>query len=125
MCNGENYYGVKYSQIQFFEKILETHKNVYKFDRHHDIVFDIERVGGDRLKAICLNEYTCGLARVMEVISEFPEINLIYVGGMWNGFTAEAKDFCLDSKIGLYNTTEMTGALFYSDFWAYRKKDKD
>jgi hypothetical protein len=66
-----------------------------------------------------------GLARVLEVQEAFPGVDLIYVGGAWNSYTGEAKEYCLAAGIGLFNTTEMNGALYRDDFWTYHKKDKD
>ncbi|MDX8501605.1 hypothetical protein RFM99_24715 [Mesorhizobium sp. VK4C] len=125
MTNGSNAYGIKFSQISWFDRLLGRHPNVVAATRHHDIVWDITRKSGCAIQAICLDEYTCGTGKVLEVREEFPEVNLIYVGGMWNGYTMEAKEYCLDNNIGLFNTTEMTGALHKDDFWKYHKKDKD
>ncbi|GLK44537.1 MULTISPECIES: hypothetical protein [Novosphingobium] len=125
MSNGENAYGVKWSSITWFQRLLNGHENVIATDRHHDIVFDVSRKRGPAIQAICLDEYTCGIAKVLQVRAEFADVNLIYVGGMWNSYTMEAKEYCLQSYLGLFNTTEMAGALHRNDYWAYHKKDKD
>jgi hypothetical protein len=125
MTNGTNEFGVSFAQIMWISRWLKTHDNVAGFERSQDILFDIRRKHGRRICMVCLDEYTCGLARVLEAREAFPRLNLIYVGGMWNGYTMEAKDYCLEEKIGLFNTKEMTGAFHRDDFWTYHQKDKD
>jgi hypothetical protein len=65
-----------------------------------------------------------GLTDVQRALAEFGKLNLIYIGGGWNGWTKTAKEFCLDQKIGLYVTNEMSGALWADDFWSYYQKDE-
>lgn len=125
MTNGSNSYGVSFAQIRWISKALSNHPNVESVERTNDIQFDILRSRGDPLRLVCLDEYTCGLSRVYEVLEDFPGTNIVYVGGNWNSYTQEAKDFCLSSKLGLYNSSEINGALHRSEFWTYHKKDKD
>jgi hypothetical protein len=125
MTNGSNNFGVAFHQIVWIERLLRQHPNVVVVERTRDIVFNIDRKRLPAIQLVCLNEYTCGIARVLEVLDTFPGTNLIYVGGVWNGYTSEAKEYRLDAHIGLYNTGEMNGALYQNDFWAYHKKDKD
>lgn len=124
MTNGRNSFGVSYPQILFVEKILRSHTNVSAFGRTKDIQFDIDRVEGERVRLVCLDEYTCGIARVMEALEAFPGTNILYVGGNWNGYTSAAKDYCLESQIGLYNSSEVNGALRKREFWSFYYKDK-
>jgi hypothetical protein len=125
MTNGSNNFGVSFSQISWIEKALRNHPNVVSVARLHDIQFDISRNLGDELLLVCLNEYTCGLARVYDALDQFSGTNIIYVGGNWNNYTQEAKDFCLLSNLGLYNSSEINGALQRGDFWNYHRKDEN
>ena len=125
MSNGANAFGVSYAQISWASRMLQQHDNVIQVTRTNDIQFDIERVRGAAIRMVCLNEYTCGFARVLGAQESFPGINLVYVGGNWNSYTLEAKEYCLAAQIGLFNSSEMTGALHRNDFWTYHRKDKD
>ena len=125
MTNGSNSFGVAFDRIIWIDRLLRQHPNVVAIQRTRDIVFNIDRKRGLAIQLVCLDEYTCGMARVLEVLDTFSATNLIYVGGVWNGYTCEAKEYCLAAHIGLFNTGEMTGALYRDDFWAYHKKDKD
>jgi hypothetical protein len=125
MTDGSNNFGVEFDRIMWIDRLLRLHSNVDAVERTRDIVFNIGRKRGPAIQLVCLDEYTCGIARVLDALDTFPGTNLIYVGGVWNGYTWEAKEYCLDARIGLYNTGEMSGALYRDDFWAYHKRDKE
>lgn len=125
MSNGTNSWGVSYSRIAWLESAIQSHENVKGYSRHDDIIMEIERIDGPSITLICLDEYTLGEATVHRVLQEFPTVNYISVGGNWNGYTVEAKKLCLSKKIGLFNSSELTGALWKNEFWKYHKQDKD
>jgi hypothetical protein len=123
MSNGSNDFDVSFAQISFLDRLLNNHTNVLEVTRSNDIQFDIERARGGPIRLACLNEYACGLARVFEVQEVFPGVNLIYVGGVWNHYTGDAKQHCTESQIGLFNAKEINGALHRHDFWNYVRQD--
>lgn len=124
--NGSNTWNVSFAHISWFERLLRTHANVCNVSRHHDLVFEVDRKNqGDQLTIFCCNEYTMGRTLVQRALYEFGKLDIIYIGGGWCGYTNEAKDFCLESKIGLYVTDEMSGALWINDYWTYYQKDKE
>lgn len=123
--NGNNDFGVSYSRIAWLDTALMNHPNVVSIARNDDIFFRVTRKKGDEIRLVCLDEYACGVTRVREALHAFPPANFIYVGGNWNGYTTEAKEFCLGAQFGLYNSSEITGALYRTDFWAYHKRDDD
>lgn len=125
MTNGSNDFGVTLPQIQFISRALDSHKAVERVQRSKDIQFDIVRSRGDKLRLVCVNEYTCGLARVLEIMEAFPRTNIIYVGGAWNGYTMQAKNYCIDANLGLFNSSEINGALYREDYWRYHRTDKE
>lgn len=124
--NGSNTWNVSFAHISWLRRFLNNHGNVGSLNRHHDLVFDIDRNRQkDRLSVICLNEYTMGLTAVQRAIHEFGKPSIIYIGGGWCGYTKEAKEFCIAERIGLYVTDEMSGALREDEYWAYHQRDKD
>ncbi len=125
MNNGSNEWGVSFSRISWLEGAISSHANVVNVSRHDDIILEIERANGPPVTAICLDEYAFGEAAAQRVFHEFPNVNFISVGGNWNGYTPEAKELCLSKKVGLYNSSELTGALWLDNFWDYAAKDKD
>jgi hypothetical protein len=124
--NGFNDWDVPFSHILWFERLLQTHQNIIAVSRHHDLIFEVDRKKQkDHLTVFCCRKYTMGLTMVQRALHEFGALNIIYIGGGWSGYTNEAKDFCLEAKIGLYVTDDMSGALWQDAFWAYYRKDKD
>jgi hypothetical protein len=58
-------------------------------------------------------------------LEDFGSLNFICVGGLWNGYTERAKEFCMEKHIGLYNTSELSGGLWKDDYWDYTQKNKE
>jgi hypothetical protein len=124
--NGSNEWNVPFSDIAWFERLLRTHRNVNDVSRHDDIVFNVERVRQrDQLTILCCRQYAMGITLVHRALAEFGRLSVIYIGGGWNGYTSEAKDFCVNQQIGLYVTDEMSGALWRDDYWAYHRRDSE
>lgn len=125
MSNGSNSWGVSYSRIAWLQSVIKAHLNVINFSRHDDIIMELDRRDAIPITMICLDEYTLGEAAVHRVRLEFPTVNFISVGGNWNGYTIEAKKLCISNNIGLFNSSELTGALWKNDFWLYYQRDDD
>jgi len=123
MSNGANEFGVTFPQIRWIERVIRNHDNVIDVKRTKDILFTIERKYGDVIELVCIDEYTCGIIRVYEVLEYFESVNIIYVGGIWNGYTEDAKEYCLSSSVGLFNSGEIDGALFKKKYWDFYKRD--
>lgn len=122
--NGNNAWGVPFSDITWFERLLQNHDNVTNIQRHDDIIFEIDRIRqSDHLKIMCCRQYTMSMTLVQKALSDFGKINIIYIGGGWNSYDADAKLFCIQQRIGLYTTPEMSGGLWKNDYWSYEKPD--
>lgn len=120
-----NTWGVAYSIIQFLERALRIHRVVQSFERTEDILFEVQRKNSlTTVYILCLDEYALGLAAIHRALDEFPICNCISVGGNWNGYTPQAKEFCLENSIGLFTTSELLGALWHQNFWTYSQKDE-
>ena len=125
MTNGSNDFGVPFSSIMFLQKMLIENDNVEAFERHDDIVFEISRrIQRDSLTIVCVNAYSVSLELIERVVHNFPQTNVIYYGGKWNGATSEAADFCRERNIGLYNAGALTAALRKKDFGADKRANR-
>lgn len=125
MNNGSNKWGVSFSRIAWLESVIGNHDNVTDTVRHDDIIIKVKRNSGPELTVICLDQYAFGVSAAERVFQEFPEVNFISVGGNWNGYTPEAKELCKIRNIGVYNSSELTGAIWKDEFWTYHQRDKD
>jgi len=125
MTKGSNEWGVTFGRITFLAQILENHDNISNVSRERDILFTVDRKDPeDRLRILCCDEYAFGITLLNQALAEFKPLNIIFVGGAWHGYTPEAKDECLQRKMGLYNAQELSGGLWRKDYWAYNRKDK-
>lgn len=120
-----NNWGVGYSEICFFEEVLDSHRRIRSFCRSHDIVFHITLWNGTELNVVLLNEYTLGLAAVHRAIAEFPHVGYIVNGGNWNAYTLEAKQYGSKNGIGIFIISEFLGALHWRNPKKYVRKDKN
>ena len=118
-----NSYGVTVPQISFISRLLSVHTSVAEVVRTNDIQFDLMTSRGVGVRLICVNEYTCGLVKVLEVLEDFLGTHMIYVGGVWNGYTMAAKEYCIEAKLGLFNASEINGALYLDDYCLYDRSD--
>lgn len=117
---------VQFSRTSFLNTLLSTHKNVREVKRTNDILFSFRRNDCDKeIKLLGIDQYACSLAIVLRALEDFGEIHYICVGGVWDGYSRQAKDYCLENKIGLYNTSELSGGLWTKEYWNYAKKDDD
>ncbi|KAB0537032.1 hypothetical protein HNQ68_003143 [Pseudochrobactrum saccharolyticum] len=125
MPNGSNDIGVRYSQIAYFCEFLDGHPAVDGYTRRDDIVFDVQLKNMNAITILICNEYTCSLARVIEFVARFGPLHIITVGGNWNSYTTDAKEFCLEAELGLYSGRELYRALFRREYWSFHFTDKD
>ena len=118
-----NNWGVSYSIIRFFCKVLGGHDKVTSYKRTRDIFFTITLTNGQVINVLLVNEYALGLAAVLRARLEFPEAEYIVTGGNWNGYTPEAKEYGRENSIGIFNVGEFLGALNWSEPKKYYRKD--
>lgn len=118
MSNGQNSWGVSYVYISWLERLLRGHGNISNVVRARDIYFEVSRINqADTLYILCLDEYSMGLTMVHRAIEEFSPLNIIYVGGNWNGYTGEAEEFCRDNGMGICNASGISHMLWKDRFW--------
>ena len=120
-----NNWNVSYSTISFVERALQSHSKVAYFKRLQDIVFEITHIDGRILKMVLVDEYTLGEAAVHQVLSQFPGIEYVVTGAMWNAYTREAKGFGRKNDIGIFRIDEFLGALHWTNSKKYVQKDKN
>jgi hypothetical protein len=119
-------WGVHYSTAVYLKQMLQKHEGVLTFRQSDDIYFEIIRASErPQVNALLINVYRVGLADVHKAIHEFPNLNCIVIGGGWNQYTDEAKEYATECKIGLFNFSEFLGSLYLKLPYLYVKKDDD
>ena len=100
--------------------------NVEDVVREKDILFRFRRINQKgNIILLGVDEYACSISLVRCALEDFGSLNFICVGGLWNGYTERAKEFCMEKHIGLYNTSELSGGLWKDDYWDYTQKNKE
>jgi hypothetical protein len=89
MTNGSNDWGVTFG----IDQILRNHDNVANVNRERDILFTVNRRNqSDVLRVLCCEEYAFGVTLLNRALTEFGSLEIVYVGGEWNGYTVDAKE---------------------------------
>ncbi|MGJ0502554.1 MAG: hypothetical protein ACR65X_02230 [Methylocystis sp.] len=126
MSRPANPWDVPFSRTSFLLKILNNHDNIENVRREKDILFTFRRKKQNQtLQLLGGDEYAFSLTLVYRALEDFGDINFICVGGAWNGYSIQAKDYCIQKHIGLYNTKELNGGLWKDEYWNYTQKDDD
>lgn len=122
-----NTWGVQFSTIVFFERLLKAHSRVKDFTRERDIFFRIERDDHTILNTLLLNEYRFGIASLIKALDEFPETKYIVIGGNWNESTIEADNYAKENRVGIYDFSEFCGAINFDEppLKFIKKDDRD
>jgi hypothetical protein len=59
------------------------------------------------------NQYTLGVADVIEILEAAPETTCVVSTMSYNHYTADAKKYALERGVGLFKSTEFLGAVYY------------
>jgi hypothetical protein len=122
VTNGQNSWGVKYSEISFICQALGSHQAVESFSRSQDILFDIVRNPPmPALKVVFVSEYRLGEAVADRAIAEFPGINAIVNNGNWNALALDEKAFEAQTGVVVIKVRNFLGALNNSRFGVKRQ----
>jgi hypothetical protein len=122
--NVSNDWDVSFAAISFLYGVLSSHQNIAKLARRDDILFELtRRKPPDQLRLLCCDQRSVGLDMVERARAAFAPLHILVTGAGNSGYTPEAKQYCRDAQIGLYNSTEINGALWREEFWTYHKVD--
>lgn len=109
----------------FFQKVLHGHKRVHDFSVESDLIYNLEMEDGNRYRVVLVYEYTLGLAAVLKLVSEIPNLDFIVTGANWNAYTQEAKEYGEANDLGIFILNEFIAALYSRQPKSYVKKDAD
>lgn len=116
------------STRSFFVRGMEGHSAVKSINDLGRDVYLIERTK-DRpdLKVLIADIYIAGEGDIIEITSEYFDIDCIVLVGFYNRYSGAAKDFAKDNNIALYDNREFFGAVNCtgSSFLNYKRKNKE
>lgn len=122
--NGSSNWGVSFARISWLYGVLSSHQNIATLARHDEVVFELtRRRPADRLRLLYYDLPSMGLDGVLRARAAFAPLHILFIGPSRNRYTEEAKRYCLDAHIGLYNSTEINGALWRDEYWAFHNVD--
>lgn len=101
--------------VQTLIKYLKTNTKVAKVEQESEQIIQVTRVALYQLRIFMTNIYTVSLADVYEIIAEDNQINAIVTMSAYNSYTADAKEFCKEKLLGLFEFKEFLGAVYYDN----------
>ncbi|MDR7074209.1 hypothetical protein [Fictibacillus barbaricus] len=112
--------------INFMEDRLSSHSKVSNLERLSDYYYLIKRSSNLRdIRLLITDEYTVGIADLIEHKKNYPEMNAILTVSSWNGYTKSVKNEAKKECIGIFVPGELLGALNIDEFWKYIKTDNE
>jgi len=110
---------------EFLESSLGKHDCVVDIVEVSDREYRITRKYGDTIKLYITGAYVFGVFEFDEVMQNSPDVNCIVLASKWLNYTGDAKDAAKDRSIGLFDISELFGALNRQhQFWNYEKPKK-
>jgi len=115
------------STRSFFVRGMEGHSAVKSISDLGRDVYLIERTK-DRpdIKVLIADIYIAGECDIIEITSEYYDIDGIVLVGFYNRYSGAAKDLAKENNIALYENREFWGAVNYTGpaFINYKRKYK-
>lgn len=108
-----------YKHYNFFEKCMTEHSRVLEVINDDVGVYMLKRDHGDTLKLFICECYSYGLAEFLETSDRVDAINAVIINSNWCGYTDEAKLYCRERHIGLFDIREFMAALNLPEHWLY------
>src|SRR3546814_8456968 len=66
--------------------------------------------------------YAFGVADYIETTGKLGHLDLVIINSAWCGYSPDAKRYCRDESVGLFEIGELMGALPRADYWNYLTK---
>lgn len=108
-----------YGNYKFFEDRMRTHNKVHNIQNVGDGLYEID-LGEGKIKRVFICEcYSFGMAEYYESEEKIGSIDAVIINSNWCGYTNEAKRYCLEHGVGLFDISGFMAALNKENFWEY------
>lgn len=113
-----------YGHYKFFEERMLSHDKVYSIQNTGEGLYEINLGDKRVIKAFICECYSFGLAEYHETVEKLGKIQAVIINSNWCGYTSEAKRYCREHGVGLFNIGEFMAALNMKKFWEYLTKEE-
>lgn len=115
-----------YGHYKFFLDRMQSHDKVLGIQNTGAGVYEIHLVNERVIKVFICDCYSYGLAEYYETVEKLGQIQAVIINSIWCGYTIEAKRYCREHGVGLFNIREFMAALNMKNFWEYlTREEKD
>lgn len=113
-----------YGNYKFFEDRMLSHNKVYRIQNTGEGLYEIDLGGGRLIRVFICECYSFGLAEYYESVEKLGKIQAVIINSNWCGYTIEAKRYCREHGVGLFNIGEFMAALNTKNFCEYLTKQE-
>ena len=113
-----------YGNYKFFEDRMLSHNKVYRIQNTGEGLYEIDLGGGRLIRVFICECYSFGLAEYYESVEKLGKIQAVIINSNWCGYTIEAKRYCREHGVGLFNIGEFMAALNTKIFCEYLTKQE-
>ena len=99
--------------IEALMEYLQSNNAVRTVRRESNQLIIVKRNTLPSLRTFMTNIYIVSLADVHEIFAKAGKVDAIVTMSAWNGYTPEAKAFCKERRVGLFEFKEFLGAVHY------------
>jgi len=114
-----------YGDYKFFEDRMLSHSKVSNIQNAGDGLYEIDLVEGKVIKVFICECYSFGLAEYYESVRKLGKIDAVVINSNWCGYTIDAKRYCLEHGVGLFDIGGFMAALNTKNFWEYLTKQEE
>jgi len=108
-----------YGEYQFFEERMRNHNKVSKLKNIQGGLYEILLKNGKTLKIFICECYSYGVAEYEETVQNLGPLDAIIINSNWCGYSSEAKSYCRERLVGLFDIREFMAALNLTRYWEY------
>jgi hypothetical protein len=113
-----------YGHYKFFEDKMQSHNRVCGIQNAKNGLYEINLSEAGIIKVFICECYSFGLAEYYETVEKLGKIQAVIINSNWCGYTSEAKHYCREHGVGLFNIGEFMAALNTKKIWEYLTKEE-
>src|SRR3546814_8340916 len=85
---------------------MARHQKVAELTAEGDGVYRLRRTRGDVLRLFICECYAFGVADYIETTGKLGHLDLVIINSAWCGYSPDAKRYCRDESVGLFERSE-------------------